>query len=354
MLYLFDVAQQRIVYANRSFQTLFGYSVDELPQPLPADYLAQVMHPDDYALEQSYGNRYATIQDDEVIETEYRWMMKDKQLVWRNVREMAFERGKDGAVTQIMGISRDVTDRRAAEEQRQKMLTQLQAANQDLKDFAYIISHDLRAPLRGVSSVATWLLSRHSEQLDEEGGTLVKLLMGRVRRMEQMIDGVLEYSRIGRESERRIPVDVNRLVSELVQDIVPAEGFRVTIENPLPTLTINAVRIRQVFQNLIDNAVKFMDKPLGEIHIGCAQMADVWQFYVRDNGSGIAPEHYERIFQLFQTLIPKDQVESTGVGLALAKRIVEHANGRLWLESVVGTGTTFYFTLPASMDRENA
>ena len=170
--------------------------------------------------------------------------------------------------------------------------------------------------------------------------------------MEQMINGVLEYSRVGREEETRAAVDLNKLVAEIVQDIVPAERFTLMIETPLPILVVNPVCIRQVFQNLIDNAVKFMDKPQGEIRIGGEAGTGAWQFYVQDNGPGIAPQHFERVFQLFQTLAPKDQVESSGVGLALVKRILETHGGKIWLEPVE-TGTCIAFSLPEYVSEAN-
>lgn len=216
----------------------------------------------------------------------------------------------------------------------------------DLEEFAYVVSHDLRAPLRGISSIAQWLTERYGAQLPDDGKEIIMLLDGRARRMEQMINGVLEYSRLGRDAETYSAVDLHALVAQITQDIVPADRIAVSFDNPLPTLSVDATRIRQVFQNLIDNAVKFMDKPIGEIHIGCVEEAEAWRFWVRDNGPGIAADQFERIFQLFQTLNPKDRLESTGIGLALSKRIVELYGGRIWVESVEKNGTTFYFTLP--------
>ena len=137
------------------------------------------------------------------------------------------------------------------------------------------------------------------------------------------------------------------LVADIVQDSVPVEQLRVIIENPLPTLTLEPTRLRQVFQNLIYNAVKFMTKPQGEIYGGCQQVDAMWMFWIRDNGPGIASQYHDKIFQLFQTLTPKDQFESTGVGLALVKRIIETYGGKIWLESAIDEGTTFYFTVPA-------
>jgi signal transduction histidine kinase len=128
--------------------------------------------------------------------------------------------------------------------------------------------------------------------------------------------------------------------------IAPPDHIRVTVDDGLPTIEGEKTRLTQVFQNLLSNAVKFMDKPQGTIHVGCVAEGDFWKFRVADNGPGIEEKHFERIFRIFQTLAPKDEYESTGVGLALVKKIVEMYNGRVWVESEVGRGSTFFFTFP--------
>ncbi|MBL8131398.1 MAG: PAS domain S-box protein [Anaerolineae bacterium] len=346
-LHIYDLTGPGLIYFNRPLEPLVGYSVEEI-QSMQPGYAEVLMHPDDYAIEQRLTRRYAEMRDDEIIESEYRWQHKTRGMIWINTRKMVYERGSDGKITQILSIMRDVTDRKTAEEQRQALLGQLQAANQELKDFAYVISHDLKAPLRGVSAIAQWLVDEYADMFGESGKELIDLLGGRVQRMEQMINGVLEYSRIGRDLESRISVDLNRMLAEIIQDIVPADRFQVTVETTLPTLLIEPTRIRQVFQNLIDNAVKFMDKPMGEIRIAHRRDETSWRFSVQDNGPGIAPEHFARIFVLFQTLESTGQPEDRGMGLSIAKRIVEFYSGRIWVESTLGEGATFIFTLPVA------
>ncbi len=349
VIQVFDVLETKPIYYNRSIPDLLGYEDSDHPNVIlganPSDILS---YSEDYAVESQRREQYPAMRDGEVIESETRWRHKTRGLVWLNTREMVYERTSDGRVKQILSTVRDVTERKVAEEQRQKLLAQLEAANQELKDFAYVISHDLRAPLRGVSSITHWLVTEYSDRFDDESKELIDLLGGRVRRMEQMISGVLEYSRIGREKAPRREVNTQELVAQLIQDIVPGEHITVTVTPPLPNLYADETRIRQVFQNLIDNAVKFMDKPYGEICISCQQEGRMWHFTVRDNGPGIAAEHFERVFQLFQTLNPKDKFESTGVGLSLTKRIIEMYSGKIWLESVECNGATFHFTLPVA------
>ena len=174
----------------------------------------------------------------------------------------------------------------------------------------------------------------------------MRLLISRVHRMDGLIDGILQYSRVGRVKETIVAVELNRLVREVIDLLAPPENIAVSVENSLPAVMAEPTRIQQVFQNLLSNAIKYMDKPAGEIRIACAAEGAQWKFSITDNGPGIDKQHFEKIFQLFQTLAPRDRVESTGVGLALVKKIVEMYDGRVWLESTLGRGSTFFFTLP--------
>jgi light-regulated signal transduction histidine kinase (bacteriophytochrome) len=292
----------------------------------------------------------AALRSGEKVPTyERKFQRRDKSVFTAEVN-VAFVYDTLGNPSHIQSIVHDISARKAAEEERMQLLAKLQIANRDLQDFAYIISHDLKAPLRGISSVMSWLTSDYSHLLDEDGRELIALLNGRVERMEQMINGVLEYSRVGRDAEKRVAVDLNRLVGEVKADVDPEERVEVIIETPLPTLVIEPTRIRQVFQNLLDNAVKFIDKPEGEIRVGCKPQDDCWVFWVQDNGPGIEQRHFERIFQIFQTLTPRDQMENTGIGLSIVKRIIELYEGKIWLESTIGKGSTFFFSLPKNYE----
>jgi PAS domain S-box-containing protein len=251
-----------------------------------------------------------------------------------------------GEIRGIVGISRDISQRKQAEERQARLLKELANANQDLKDFAYIVSHDLKAPLRAIGSISSWLRTDYLDKLDEEGQELVELLMIRVKRMEQLIDGVLQYSRVGREKEDIKEIDLARLVPEVVEFVAPPANIEVKIETELPSVWAEPTRIGQVFQNLLSNAVKFMDKPQGKISISCVEAEDYWKFSIADNGPGINQKYFGKIFQIFQTLTARDELESSGVGLSVVKKIVELYGGQIWLESTPGNGTIFYFTLP--------
>ncbi len=230
--------------------------------------------------------------------------------------------------------------------ERIRMEKKLAASNEELADFAYVVSHDLKVPLRGITQLVDWLSTDYAETFDEDGREMMGLLTGQTRRMYNLIEGVLQYSRIGRDVEKERKVDLNWLVQETIECLAPPENIHITIEDKLPAVLREQTRIGQVFQNLLSNALKFMDKPEGRICLGCVDEGTHWLFSVADNGPGIEEKYQTRIFQMFQTLTPHDQVEDTGIGLALVKKNIEKMwGGQVWVKSTVGEGSTFYFTL---------
>ncbi|MDD5063883.1 MAG: ATP-binding protein [Phycisphaerae bacterium] len=253
----------------------------------------------------------------------------------------------------IIAIARNVSERMQAEQRQAQLIQELERTNhevakvnKELKDFAYIVSHDLKAPLRGIKTVAEWISADYADKLDETGKEQMKLLTGRVDRMHNLIDGILQYSKVGHAEEEKVAVNLNELVAETIDVIAPPENITITIEDELPTVECEHTRIMQVFQNLLSNAVKYMDKPKGQIKVGCVEENGFWKFSVADNGRGIEKKHYEKVFQLFQTLSPRDKFENTGIGLTVTKKIVELYDGKIWVESKPGQGSTFFFTLP--------
>jgi light-regulated signal transduction histidine kinase (bacteriophytochrome) len=222
---------------------------------------------------------------------------------------------------------------------------QLRSANQELNDFAYVVSHDLKAPLRGITSLSEWLLADYGEEFDEEGKKIVNLMISRVQRLHQLIDDILKYSRVGRAKVEKKHINLNKVVSELVGVLNIPENIKVEIPNQLPTIFCDKTRIEQLFQNLISNAIKFIDKPEGLIKISYVDEREYYKFSVADNGIGIESQHFEKIFQLFQKLTSLQDSDSTGVGLALVKKIVELHDGKVWVESKVGVGSSFVFTI---------
>ncbi len=217
--------------------------------------------------------------------------------------------------------------------------------NNELRQFAHVVSHDLKAPLRAIGSLANWILEDNQENLTEDGLGQMEMLMGRVKRMNSLIEGILAYSKLGQKRELITEINLNDLVGDLMPNFTGSGKTNILVEGNLPVIQGQPTRILQLFQNLVGNAVKYMDKEEGWVKIGVNEEPGQWQFYVQDNGPGIDNRYHEKIFQIFQTLQSRDDRESTGVGLSIVKKIVEQHGGKIWLESEPGTGTTFYFTL---------
>ncbi|MBP7052370.1 MAG: GAF domain-containing protein [Phycisphaerae bacterium] len=270
------------------------------------------------------------------------------------VREWSLEEQDFAAsVADMIALQAESNERRKLEralakanEHLAETVRDLRRSNKELQDFAYVAAHDLKAPLRGIGTLTDWIASDYADRFDEQGRQQLRLLKGRVSRLSELIDGILHYSEIGRVARRQEPVDLNQFIPETIALLNAPKHIKVVVEGPLPVVVCEKVRVGQVFRNLIDNAVKYMDKPEGRIVIGCSEQLGFWRFSISDNGPGIEAKYFEKIFQIFQTLAPRDERESTGIGLAIVKKIVELCGGSVWVESNVGQGTTFFFTLP--------
>ncbi len=223
---------------------------------------------------------------------------------------------------------------------------ELDSTKKELKTFAYIISHDLKAPLRAISQLSDWIYKDYADTFDKNGKEMMELLNNRVKRMEGLIDGVLQYSRAGRTFDKIEKVNLDSVVREVVQNLSPPENIKVTIKGSFPTVNAESNKIKQLFENLISNSINFMDKEKGEIKVECDEEELHWKFSVSDNGPGIDPKFHEKVFKVFQTLQSKDVVETIGIGLPVAKKIVEHMGGQIGINSSAGKGCTVYFTIP--------
>ncbi|AFZ19851.1 PAS domain-containing protein [Allocoleopsis franciscana] len=222
----------------------------------------------------------------------------------------------------------------------------LEKRSKELDEFAYITSHDLKAPLRAIANLSQWIEEDIAHQLDAENRHQLQLLRGRVYRLEALIEGLLQYSRAGRLKSEPQEVDVGLLLKHVIDTLNPHAQFRIIIAPGMPTLMTERLPLERVFTQLIDNAIKHHPLADGTVMIGIEEQPDAYEFRVVDDGLGIAPQFHERVFGIFQTLQAKDTHENTGLGLAIAKRIVEGKGGTIRLESQEGQGATFYFTWP--------
>ncbi len=255
----------------------------------------------------------------------------------------------DGRRREFVGVHADVTGERAARAQREALIAALERSNRDLDQFAYVASHDLKAPLRGISNLSSWIEEDLGEVMTPEVREQMALLRGRVRRMEALIDGVLQYSRAGRTRAAPERVDTGALVREVVELLAPPPGARVEVADAMPAVVAERVPLQQVFLNLVGNALKYAGRADPVVRVGWGDDRPGWYaFSVADNGPGIAPQYHERVFAIFQTLQSRDRVEGTGIGLSVVKKIVEAQGGRAWVESAEGAGATFRFTWPAA------
>ncbi len=250
-------------------------------------------------------------------------------------------------------LESEITDRKNAEQallllnkDLEATINELQRANKELQEFAYITAHDLKTPLRGIGTLANWLSTDYADKFDEEGQEQVKMLAERAKRVDKLVDSLLRYSNAGHDKEENEQMDLNTALPEIICEIEPPENIEITVENKLPVLMCQNTNISQIFQNIISNAIKYIDKEKGQIKVGCIEDGGFWKFSIADNGPGIDHKYYKKIFKIFQTLSPPDKTESTGIGLSVAKKLVKLNGGRIWVESKLGEGSTFFFTLP--------
>lgn len=225
-----------------------------------------------------------------------------------------------------------------------KTTAQLEKRNQELDRFAYVASHDLKAPLRAINNLSHWIEEDLVDKLDEDTRQHLALMRGRVQRMDNLINGLLSYSRIGRMQYNSHKVEVGQLLTDIIDSLNVPPEFTIEIKGEMPTIVTKLVPLQQVFSNLIVNAIQHSDSQNGRITISVRELANFYEFAVADNGKGIEPQYHDRIFTIFQTLEARDTKESTGIGLSIVKKAVESQGGQVRVESQLGAGATFYFT----------
>ncbi len=347
------VQGRKFIYVNPYLVRMSGYTREEL---LSMD-IGTLIHPDerekvmDRALRRQLGESVPSQYEMKILTKggEERWL------------EFAAVRIEYGGQPAIIGIATDATDRKQAEQKLckakdelevrvQERTAELQRMNAELEQFAYVSSHDLQEPLRMVASYVGLLEHKYRDQLDEEAKECIWYAVDGARRMQRLIKDLLDFSRVSMWGKPFAPVDCEKALSRAMENlrvIMEETGAQVT-HDPLPTVPGDSFQLTQVFQYLIDNGLKFRrDGVEPKVHVSAARTDGEWIFSVRDNGIGIESQYYDRIFVIFQRLHGRRQYLGTGIGLAVAKRIVERHGGKIRVESKVGEGTVFHFTIPA-------
>lgn len=268
---------------------------------------------------------------------------KQGKKYWIKIQGQALY-NKQGDVTRFFALQEDITDKKTLESQKEELLNSLEKSNKELEDYAQIVSHDLKAPLRNINTLITWIIEDYKNKLDDEAQKSFTLIQFNLEKMDLLINGILDYSSIDKLDSENRTVDFNLVLEEISRTIMVPANIEFKIATAMPCLQGNFYRFRQLLQNLIENAIKYNDKEKGYIEVGCHEKGDFVEFYIKDNGKGIPEAYFDKIFKVFTKL--ESNTHSSGIGLSTVKKIVNFYGGDIWLESTENAGTTFYFTLP--------
>jgi light-regulated signal transduction histidine kinase (bacteriophytochrome) len=265
----------------------------------------------------------------------------------------AFNKMAHNLHNEILARGREITERKNTEQKLAVLNKQLEAtvenlssANRELAEVAYIAAHDLKTPTRAVGSLASMMLSDYKDTLNKDAKNELNMIVSKAEKMNELLDGMLEYCRLQRVISNSMLVDTNKVVQRVIAQVSPPPNVEIIIDNKLPIVECEYKHIELLFYHLITNAVKFIDKPKGVVRIACTEKNSFWRFSVADNGCGIERKYFQRIFKLFQKLDSNDKVPGAGIGLAMVKKIVELYQGAVWIDSQPRVGSTFFFALP--------
>ena len=338
-----DISQSQL-YWSPQFYHLLGYRDSEIGSSI--EQFIEMLHPEDrsrsealLALHFNQNTRYQIEYRIRHKSGEYLWFLGSGQACW----------DEQGKAQRMVGSIQKIQQRKKAELEIQTYAADLQRSNEDLEQFAYVASHDLKAPLRGIGNLALWIEENIKGHLDDETASYMQLLKARVARMEDMLAGLLQYSRAGTSASQIELIDLNLMVENIV-DLLAARQQGFSVEFDLPSIEVQQTLLNQVLHNLIGNAIKHHHLSAGEIKISYLTQLNEHIFSVSDNGPGIDPAMSDRVFQMFKTLKPRDEVEGSGMGLAVVKKLIERNGGRVWLEATnQQPGCCIKFSLPIAV-----
>ena len=320
---------------NKSFCTLSGYTEKELY----GNKLGQLLHVSDPKIILVHQkNRLKGISDTYEVNVQVKGGQKKHWLISGAPRY-----NEKGQVIGSIGIHLDITEQYELSEQKEQLLKDLESSNEGLQEYAHIVSHDLKSPLRSISALVSWLEEDFGDKLGPAGLSQLTLMQDKIASMDQLITGILRYSSIGSEKARFEICPTLKLVQQLKATIYWPEQIALRFNGTMPSIKADKTQLQQLFQNLLSNAISHMDKPKGQIEIGYNDLGDLHEFSVKDNGIGIPKAYKEKIFEIFETL--ESGKGSSGIGLSIVKKIVQLHGGTIWVKSEYGAGATFYFTI---------
>jgi signal transduction histidine kinase len=267
---------------------------------------------------------------------------KDGKKYWVGIQGQALY-NKKGEIVKYFAIEENVTKKKELEQQREFLVESLAKSNKELEDYAAIVSHDLKSPLRSIHSLISWIKEDNDKEFSEQTIQYLSMIEGKVEKMDHLIEGILTYAKIDKVDKVCEKVNTQEVIQNIINIIHIPNHISVTITNSLPVVDADRFRVQQLFQNLISNAVNYIDKPIGTVEVSCLEDPKHFIFSIKDNGPGIAQENQEKIFKIFQSLEKSEK--STGLGLSIVKKIVDNYNGKIWIESEIGKGTTFFVQL---------
>ena len=325
----------KILMINNSFVEMSGYAEKELIGKIANEVFT--VEKDKETIKQENEDRKKGVSNSYEIKVK----RKDGEL--RNwLISGAPNYNLNGEVVGSIGIHLDITDIKKLQKQKEKLVKDLEATNNELQEYAHIVSHDLKSPLRSINALVNWLKEDNKDKLDAASLQNIALIEATLEKMEQLISDILNYSSVGSEGAKKDNVSLDKLINEIFPLLHVPKHIKIDIMKPLPTVKGDATMLQQLFQNLLTNAIRYNDKTNGLIEVDFRDSNSFYEFSVKDNGIGIEKKYHQKIFKIFHSL--NNRKDSTGIGLSIVKKILETHNGKVWLDTVPGEGTTFFFT----------